>query len=473
MNNSYLWRVYSLFKIIHLQQNIEFFMGKNVKIKRGLDISLEGSPSNEVHSVNAPATFAIKPKDFKGLVPKMRVKQGDKVKAGDCLFSDKKNDNVCFVSPVSGEVSEVVRGDRRAILEVRVKPDAATDYKSFDTSGFASKSADDIKSLLLSGGLWPFIVQRPFGVIADPSVSPKAIHVSGFDSAPLAADLGITLKGEEANLKVGFDVLNMLTDGKVHLNLHVQKNKDVYSQVTGIETNTFDGPHPSGLVGVQINKIDPINKGDVVWTIKPQHVAFIGKFFSTGNADFSQKIVVSGSEVSKPAYYTTRLGANLANVIEGNLTSDNVRVISGNVLTGTHVAQDGYLSFFDNQISVLPEGDHYEMLGWLFPSYARPTISSSLPLSKFFKKTFKANTNPHGEERAYVVTGEYEKVMPMDIMPQQLVKAVMAKDLELMENLGIYEVIEEDMSLCEFVCTSKINIQQVLTEGLQLLEEES
>lgn len=448
-------------------------MGKNVKIRRGMDISLEGQPENNVHSVSTPATFAIKPRDFKGLVPKLQVKQGAEVKAGDCLFTDKSNDSICFASPVSGEVVEIVRGDRRAILEIKILADSNLSFKSFETSGYMSKSREDVKSLMLEAGLWPFIVQRPFGVIADTDVAPKAIHVSGFDSAPLAADLGVTLKGEEANLKAGFEVLKKLTDGKVHLNLHSKKNKEVYSQVSGVEINTFDGPHPSGLVGVQINKIDPINKGDVVWTIKPQHVAFIGKFFETGKVDLEQTIVVAGSEVNKPAYYTSRMGACVDTLLNDNLAQDNVRVISGNVLTGTAIQKDGYLGYFDNQLSVIPEGDHYEMLGWLFPSYPRPTLSNSLPISKFLKKTFKVNTNPHGEPRAYVVTGQYEKVMPMDILPQQLIKAVMAKDLELMENLGIYEVIEEDMALCEFVCTSKTNVQQVLSEGLELMAEES
>lgn len=449
-------------------------MGQNIKIKRGLDIQLEGAPSAYVNLANSPATFAIKPTDFKGLVPKMHVKQGDEVKAGDCLFADKKNDKICFTSPISGEIAEVVRGDRRAILAVKILADSkAVSYKSFNTSNFENKSKEEITELLLESGLWPFIVQRPFGVLADPTVSPKAIHVSGFDSAPLAADLAITLKGEEANLKAGFSVLKKLTAGKVHLNLHSAKDSKIYSAVEGVEKNTFSGPHPSGLVGVQINKIDPINKGEVVWTIKPQHVAFIGKFFLTGNLDLEQTIVIAGSEVQNPSYYKTRLGSSVADLLKGNLKADNVRVISGNVLTGNKITQDGYLGFFDNQITTIPEGDHYEMLGWLFPSYPRPTISSTFPVSKFLKKTFKVNTNPHGEHRAYVVTGQYEKVMPMDIMPQQLIKSVMAKDLELMENLGIYEVIEEDMALCEFVCTSKIDVQRVLSEGLELMAEES
>ena len=448
-------------------------MGKNVKIKHGMDISLEGVAEKNVIIANAPVTYAVKPKDFKGLLPKMKVKVGDKVKAGECLFTDKKNDQICFTSPVSGTVEEVLRGDRRAILEVVVKADEAQESASFDVSDYQNKSGDEVKAVMLSAGVWPFIVQRPYGVLADTDIAPKAIHVSGFDSAPLAADLYVTLNGEEENLKVGFEVLRKLTEGDVHLNLHSNFDSSIYSKVEGVIRNTFSGPHPSGLVGVQINKIDPINKGDIVWTIKPQHVAFIGRLFTQGNLDLSQTIVVAGSEVSMPAYYSTKLGANLHSVLNNNISSENVRVISGNVLTGTKVNNDGFLGFFDNGISVIPEGDEYELLGWLVPSYARPTLSSTLPISKFFKKKFKANTNPHGEERAYVVTGQYEKVMPMDIMPQQLIKSVMTKDLELMENLGIYEVIEEDFALCEFVCTSKINVQEILSEGLALMEEES
>lgn len=448
-------------------------MGINVKIKRGLDIALEGQPQTDVLSVGHPATYAIKPTDFKGLVPKLQVKQGDEVKAGDVLFVDKANERIQFTSPVSGEVAEIVRGERRAVLEVKILADSEVKYTSFETGNFASKSREEIKSLMLDAGLWPFIVQRPFGVLADTTITPKAIHVSGFDSAPLAADLNVSLKGDEEYLKVGFEVLAMLTDGKVHLNVHAQKGKDVYAKVSGVEINTFDGPHPSGLVGVQINKIDPINKGDIVWTIKPQHVAFLGKFFATGNLNLEQTIVVAGSEIESPAYYTTRLGACINMVLENNLKQENVRVISGNVLTGKKILKDGYLGFRDNQLSIIPEGNQYEMLGWLIPSYPRPTLSSSLPISKFLKKTFKVNTNPHGEPRAYVVTGQYEKVMPMDIMPQQLIKAVMAQDLELMESLGIFEVLEEDMALCEFVCTSKIDVQKVLSQGLELMVEES
>jgi len=449
-------------------------MGKNVKIKRGMDIPLEGKPSTHIHAISSSTTFAIKPTDFKGLIPKLRIKQGEEVSVGDCLFTDKKNDKICFTSPVSGEVAEIVRGDRRAITAIKILADSS-EYKSkeFDIQNYPSKNVDEIKAILLESGLWPFITQRPYGVIADTEVKPKSIHVSGFDSSPLAADLGVSLRGQESQLETGFKILNMLSEGGVYLNLHSKKDNTIYQNIKDVKVSYFDGPHPSGLVGVQINNLDPINKGDIVWTIKPQHVAFIGKLFETGKLDFEQNIVIAGSEVKEPAYYTTRLGASVDSLMNDNYKSENVRVISGNVLTGTKIDKDGYLGFFDNQVTVIPEGNQYELLGWLFPSYARPTLSPSLPISKYLKKSFNVNTNPHGEPRAYVVTGQYEKVLPMDIMPQQLIKAVMAKDLELMENLGIYEVIEEDMALCEFVCTSKINVQQVLSEGLELMAEES
>jgi Na+-transporting NADH:ubiquinone oxidoreductase subunit A len=449
-------------------------MGKNVKIKRGMDIPLEGKPSTHIHAISSSTTFAIKPTDFKGLIPKLRIKQGEEVSVGDCLFTDKKNDKICFTSPVSGEVAEIVRGDRRAITAIKILADSSEyKFKEFDIQNYPSKNVDEIKAILLESGLWPFITQRPYGVIADTEVTPKSIHVSGFDSSPLAADLGVSLRGQESQLETGFKILNMLSEGGVYLNLHAKKDNTIYQNIKDVKVSYFDGPHPSGLVGVQINNLDPINKGDIVWTIKPQHVAFIGKLFETGKLDFEQNIVIAGSEVKEPAYYTTRLGASVDSLMNDNYKSENVRVISGNVLTGTKIDKDGYLGFFDNQVTVIPEGNQYELLGWLFPSYARPTLSPSLPISKYLKKSFNVNTNPHGEPRAYVVTGQYEKVLPMDIMPQQLIKAVMAKDLELMENLGIYEVIEEDVALCEFVCTSKINVQQVLSEGLELMAEES
>ncbi|MBR9860932.1 Na(+)-translocating NADH-quinone reductase subunit A [bacterium] len=447
-------------------------MSKTIKIKRGKDIVLVGQANNEILSVTSSSTYAIKPHDFKGLVPKLNVKEGDEVKAGDCLFYDKKNPEICFTSPVSGEVAEIVRGDRRAIMEVRVLADKETNYKEFNVGGFENKSADEIKSILLESGLWPTLVQRPFGLIAKTDAEPKAIHISGFDSAPLGVDFNFSLQGEENNLQTGIRVLSKLCSGIIHLNVHKKKDHEIYKGLTGVQMNFFEGPHPSGLPGVQIHHIDPIAKGDVVWTINPQHLAFIGRLFNGGKLDLKQVISVAGSELVKPAYYSCIAGCSLETILKDNLKQDNVRVISGDVLTGTRIEKSGYLGYFDQLISVIPEGDEYEFLGWLVPSYPRPTISNSLPISKFLTKKFKVNTNLHGEERAFVVTGQYEQVLPMDILPVQLLKSILAGDLDKMEQLGIYEVIEEDMALCEFVCTSKIEVQQILSEGLELMAEE-
>lgn len=447
-------------------------MSRIIKIKRGKDINLVGEASRDITTVSPPSTFAIKPTDFKGLIPKMMVKAGDEVKAGECLFVDKQDPSICFTSPVSGEVADVVRGERRAIQEIRILADAETKYKEFNTNGYESKSAEELRAIILESGLWPTLVQRPFGLIAETDVTPKAIHISAFDSAPLAADLNLSLQGEEKNLQAGVNVLSKLTGAPIHINKHTDRDSSVFDGLNNVNFNTFSGPHPSGLVGVQIHHIDPINKGDVVWTLSAQHLSFIGRLFETGKLDLTQVVVVAGSEVEKPAYYKTVLGVNVEALLNGNMKSDNVRVISGNVLTGNHIEKNGYLGYFSNQITVIPEGDEYEFLGWLLPTYPRPTISNSLPISKFLKKKFKVNTNYHGEERAFVVTGQYEKVLPMDILPVQLLKAILAMDLDKMEQLGIYEVIEEDLALCEFVCTSKIEVQKILSEGIEVMAAE-
>ncbi|MBO6516875.1 MAG: Na(+)-translocating NADH-quinone reductase subunit A [Bacteroidia bacterium] len=443
-------------------------MSKVIKIKKGKDINLAGVAEKNVAPRTVSSTIAIKPTDFRNLVPKLVVKAGDEVKAGDALFYDKNNPEVMFTSPVSGEVAEVVRGDRRAVLEVRVLADSETSYKKFDVS-----NASNTKEVLLESGLWPCIVERPFGVVANPSATPKAIHVSCFDTSPLAADISFTLSKEGDAFRKGVEVLKSLTSGKVHLNVDANgQNQDVFTQTPGAVVTQFAGPHPAGLAGVQIHHIDPINKGDVVWTISPQHVVFIGRLFTNGQLDLTETIAVAGSDIKKPQYVETMVGTNVEVLLKDNVSGDNSRIISGNVLTGTSIGANGYLGFFDNVVSAIPEGDEYEFMGWLFPSYARPTISNSMPISKYLKKNFVVNTNFHGEERAFVVSGEYEKVLPMDIYPVHLLKSILAQDLETMENLGIYEVIPEDMALCEFVCTSKIEVQKILGDGLTLMAEE-
>ncbi len=453
-------------------QNAFIAMSKVIKIRKGKDISLVGAAEKTVAARTLSSSFAIKPTDFKTLVPKLAVKAGEEVKAGDVLFFDKTNSDIKFTAPVSGEVAEVVRGERRAIQEIRILADSEIQYKSFNIPSSLDK--ENVKSLLLESGLWTYLVQRPYGVIADPSAEPKAIHISCFDSAPLGVDYNFSLSEDEAAFKQGIEALRVLTTGKVHLNVRANdSNASMFTNVGGVEVTSFSGAHPAGLVGVQIHHIDPINKGDVVWTINPQHVVFIGRLLSSGKVDLTQKVALVGSELSNPQYIQTIVGVNVESLFADNLKGENPRVISGNVLTGSNIGSNGYLGHFDHMISAIPEGNHYEFMGWLFPSYARPTVSNSLPISKFLKKTFVANTNPHGEERAFVMTGQYEKVLPMDVMPVQLLKSILAEDLEAMENLGIYEVIEEDLALCEFVCTSKIDVQKILKGGLELMALES
>jgi len=445
-------------------------MGKVIKIKKGKNINLVGEAPKEIKGKIESATYAVKPTDFVGVVPKMEVKPGAEVKAGTPLFHDKANESIKFTSPVSGEVVDVVRGERRAILEVKILADKETSYEDFGSADLSSSSREDVVSKLKASGLWPSLRQRPFNTIADSEEDPKAIFISGFNSGPLAANVDFTLAENLADFNAGIEVLQKLTSGKIHLGLDAG-NKGILEAAEGVEKHYFSGPHPAGLVGIQIHHIDPINKGEVAWTVKPVHVAWIGRLFSTGKYDTTQRIAIGGSEVPNPGYFETVSGCSLENVLE-SLNSDNVRTISGDVLTGTAIDRAGYLGFYDDQVTVIPEGDDYEFLGWLIPTYSRPTISNTFPISKFLKKKFKVNTNMHGEERAFVVTGQYEKVLPMDILPVQLLKSIMAQDFEKMENLGIYEVVEEDLALCEFVCTSKIEVQKILREGLDLMKEE-
>lgn len=426
----------------------------------------------------AADTVCIKPTDFYGLyMPKVVVNVGDTVKAGSPLFHDKKMEKMMFCSPVSGEVVEVKRGEKRKLLEIKVLADRKSDYvtfKKYSVSELANAGAAEIKTQMLASGVWPNLVQRPFGVLADPNSTPKAIHVSAFDSSPLAPEYSILVKGQEQFFQAGVDALKKLTSGPVHVNVHTaQEISTVFSQVQGAEVNKFAGQHPVGCVGVQIHHIDPINKGDVVWTINPLAVIQIGKLFLNGVYDASKVIAVTGSEVKNPQYHKTVVGASIKKFVSGNLANDHVRCISGNVLTGTNIGKDGHLGFFDNHLTVIPEGDYYEFLGWALPTTNKLSMSRALGLLSFLnpKKEYKLDTNTHGEPRAFVETGVFEKVTPMDLYPVQLLKAILANDVDEMEALGIYEVIEEDLALCEFVDVSKHNVQQILRDGLELMRE--
>lgn len=451
-------------------------MGKTVKLKKGFDINILGTPQKKVVSEFASATHAVKPTDFHGIapIPKMLVSEGDEILAGDPLFFDKKQPDILFVSPVSGEVASIRRGEKRAIAEVVILADQKNRYRPIEKVDLHLVDRDELIAHMMKTGCWPFIIERPFGMLANPQETPKAIYISGFDSSPLANDYSFSVTGQGDYLQTGIDVLNILTGSAVHLGLskRVQAANDL-THLKGVETHYFDGPHPAGNVGVQIHHIDPIGKGDVVWTVNLQDVIAIGRIYKDGEFNTERLFAVGGPVVENPQYYKSYIGASVENMVANNLKNEHVRYISGNVLTGNQIDQKGHLSFFDNQLTVLEEGDKYEPFGWLIPNYPRPSINRSF-LSTLFgrKKPFDVNTNMHGEPRAMVVTGEYEKVMPMDLYPQQLLKSILYGDLDQMEGLGIYEVLEEDLALCEFVCTSKTQVQKILRDGLDMMVEQ-
>ncbi|HQM04375.1 MAG TPA: Na(+)-translocating NADH-quinone reductase subunit A [Tenuifilaceae bacterium] len=449
-------------------------MSTIVKVRRGLNIPMEGRAENVLVRKNMSETYGVKPLDFPGLLPKLEVQEGDVVRAGTPLFYDKYRPEVKFSSPVSGEVVEIRRGERRQILEVVVKANGSVEYQVFGAAQPAALTRNQVVEKLLVSGVWPYIRQRPFGIVANPNDTPKAIFISCFDTAPLAPDMDFSIQGEDENFQAGIDALSKLTPGKIHLGLNADyPAASAFAKANGVEHHYFRGPHPAGNVGVHIHHIDPIGKGDVVWVVNPLDVVIIGRLFLKGIYDASRVIALAGSEVTSPRYYRVISGAQIDSITSGNLNSNiELRHISGNVLTGTKVEPFGYLGFYDNMVTVIPEGNHYEFFGWMSPGFNKFSASRTF-LSRLTPwRKFKFDTNLHGGKRAYVITGQYEKVMPMDILPVHLIKAILANDIERMEQLGIYEVVEEDMALCEYVCTSKTDVQQILRKGIESLIKE-
>lgn len=451
-------------------------MSRTIKLRKGLDIRLVGEANKVKSEFVMPKTVSIKPTDFHNLIPKMVVKVGDRVKAGTTIFYDKYNDSVKCASPVSGTVQDIVRGAKRKIMEVIIAADPEIEYESASAANPAELSSEEVKERMLNAGLWMMIKQRPIDVVANPNNEPKAIFISAFDSSPLAPDLDYILHGRSEEFQAGLEALKKLTKGKVHLTINGKMPADAaFTGAKGVEINKISGKHPAGNVGTQIHHIDPINKGEFVWTVNAQDVALIGRYFLSGKYDVKKTIGLTGSEVNDPHYFETIIGANLNTILDGQIASDNVRVISGNVLTGDKVEKDGHLGFYHNQITVIPEGNQLKFVltkGWLGPGFDKFSNSRLFPTWMMPGKKYKLDTNVNGEERAFVVTGEMEKVFPFDILPMQLAKAAITDDIDGMENLGIYEVIPEDFALCEYVCTSKIDIQDKIRQGLDLIQEE-
>ena len=450
-------------------------MSKVIKLKKGLDIKLNGEAEKVVKPAGKIAFCALKPTDFRAVTPKLAVKAGDEVKAGDVLFTDKAHPEVKFTAPVSGIVETVNRGERRKLLEVVIKADAEIQYQDFGAADVNTLSRDEAINKMLDSGVWPVILQRPYQIIADPETTPKAIFVSGFDSAPLAPDYETILTGREKDLQTGFDCLKKLCGRNVNLNLRSNTpSTSIFSKMKNVDINYFDGPHPAGNVGVQIHHLNPISKGELVWTVNAQDVAMIGHLFNTGHFNAEKIIALAGSEVEKPSYYHSILGASISSIVDGKLKNQvHQRIIAGDVLTGITVEPNSFLSFYANEITVIPEGDHYEFLGWATPGFNKFSASKTFFSFLCPKKQYTLDTNYHGERRAFVVSGQYEKVFPMDIYPVYLLKAILAGDIDQMEQLGIYEVAPEDMALCEFVCTSKIPVQKIVNQGIELMMKET
>lgn len=446
-------------------------MANVIKLKKGLDINLKGKAAATISATNASKTYGLVPDAFWGMKPKVVVKEGDAVKAGDALFVDKKHPEMKFVSPVSGKVTLVERGDRRKVLSVQVEADAQQQFVDFGKKQVNSLNAEQVKNALLESGMFAFFIQRPYAVVANPDDTPRAIFISAFSDMPLAADVNVALKGREQEFQTGIDALAKLA--KVYVGVNAGS---ILADTKNAIVTQFQGKCPAGNVGVQINHVAPINKGEIVWTIAAEEVAMIGRFFNTGKADFTRTIAVAGSEVKQPQYKTVLIGAKIGDIVAGNIATDKkVRLIDGNPLTGQQTSTEDFLLAHSTEVTAIPEGDDAnELFGWISPRFKEFSVSHSyfswlMPK----KKEYTIDARIKGGHRHMIFSGEYDSVFPMDIYPEQLVKAIIAGDIDRMEALGIYEVAPEDFAVAEFVDSSKVELQRIVREGLDMLRKEN
>ena len=449
-------------------------MSNDIRIRKGLDIHLEGEADKTTQYQPLSKLYAIKPSDFHRVVPKLILREGNEVKAGEALFFSKSDERIMFPSPVSGTIKEIVRGERRKVLEIRIEPSAEQTFKDFGEKKVNEMEGEAIKAHLLSSGAWPFIKQRPYDVIANPDIQPKAIFVSACKTNPLAPDYDYVLKGKEKQLQEALTALSKLTSGKVHVSVFKDSSLSPFRNLKNIEVHNVSGPHPAGNVSTQIAHISPINKGEVVWVVTPQDLVVIGELFLTGKLNITRTVALTGANMNKPHYVTALAGAQISGVIDGGVKDPaNTRIISGDVLTGVKVSESDFLGFYADQITAIPEGNDYDLFGWAKPISNKISLTRALTFSWLNpKKKYNLNTNTNGEHRAFVQTGMYEEVFPLDIYPMQLLKACLYKDLDELENLGAYEVAPEDFALTEFVCVSKQPHQQIIRDGLDLMIQE-
>ena len=448
-------------------------MANLIKLRKGLDIKLEGAAIETKVEIGKAKEYALQPDDFTGVVPKVVVREGDRVKAGEPLFVNKNCPDVRFASPVSGEVTEVVRGDRRKVLCVKVKADAEQEYVEFGKKDVSALSGDEVKQALLEAGLFGYINQLPYAVATNPTTAPKAIFVSALRDMPLAGKFEYELQGNEEAFQAGLTALSKMA--KTYLGIGLLQVNEVLHKAKDVDVNIFDGRCPTGNVGVQVNHIDPVNKGEVVWTVDPTAVIFFGRLFLTGHVDLTRTVAIAGSEVSNPAYADVLVGTPLKDLLDGRLNKqDHVRIINGNPLTGRKDSLDGYLGAHTSEVCAIPEGDdNDEMLGWIMPRTKDFSVNRSYFSWLFPGKKYRLDARVKGGERHMIMSGEYDSVLPMDIFGEYLIKAIITGDIDRQEQLGIYEVSPEDFAVAEFVDSSKLELQKIVREGLNLLRKEN
>ena len=446
-------------------------MANVIKLHKGLDINLKGRAAEQKIQLKSNGKYALVPDDFEGVTPKVVVKEGDKVQAGDALFVNKQYPEVKFASPVSGTVREVVRGERRKVLCVKVDADAQQEFTDFGKREVGTMTGEQVINALLEAGIFGYIDQLPYAVSTNPSVQPKAIFVSALRDKPLAASFEYEVKGQEADFQIGLTALSKIA--KTYLGVGVGS---ALEGMKDVDVNVFDGPCPAGNVGVQVNHLDPVNKGEVVWTIgDPTVVLFIGRLFNTGKVDLRRTVALCGSEVKNPAYVDMLVGEELATLLSNSYdATKSVRIINGNVLTGRVTTKDGYLGAHTSEITVIPEGDDAdELLGWILPRFKQFSVNRSYFSWLLGQKSYALDARVKGGQRHIIMSGEYDKVLPMDIYGEYLIKAIIAGDIDRQEALGIYEVSPEDFALAEFVDSSKLELQRIVREGLNILRKEN